>query len=90
MELSYLAILSPKGQLTVPRSLREKLKLETGQRLLMEEKEGGVLIKKAAVKEVHEDLELEEREWKELEKLAAAKGKTYRSGKAFLKSLKAR
>lgn len=88
MESNHLAILSSKGQLTVPRPLRERLKLGTGQRLLLEESQGGILIKKASIQEAEEDLELGDDQWKELKRLASAKGKTYRSGRAFLKSLK--
>lgn len=88
MESNHLAILSSKGQLTVPRSLREKLKLGKGQRLLLEESEGGIFIKKASIREAGEDLELGDQEWEELKELASPKGKIYRSGRAFLKSLK--
>ncbi len=88
MESSYLAILSSKGQLTVPKALREELHIEEGQHLLLEAVQEGLLVKKASFQTSDEDLE--EAEWKELQKLASEKGKTYKSGKAFLKSLRAK
>lgn len=86
METGHLSILSSKGQLTVPKSLREQLNLREGQRLLLETSEGRLIIKKAQFKEVGE--EFEEAEWNQLRKLASKKGKIYKTGKAFLKSLK--
>ncbi len=86
MESGYLAILSSKGQLTVPKELRNRLKLVEGQRLFLEEDHGALLIKKASVQEVVDDLE--EKEWDELKRLASAKGRIYKTGKTFLKSFK--
>lgn len=86
MNSGYLAILSSKGQLTVPKELRHRLNLVEGQRLFLEEDHGALLVKKASIQEVSEDFE--ETEWDELQKLASAKGKAYKTGKAFLKSLK--
>ena len=82
----YLTTLSSKGQLTLPKALRENLNLEEGQRLIVEEAPGGFFVKKASVREASEDLE--ESEWAELERLAEETGKIYKTGQAFLKSLK--
>ena len=87
METACLAILSSKGQLTVPRQIREKLDFEKGQKLLLEIMEKTLVVKKATI-QVEENLEAEE--WEELKKLASHKGKTYKTGKSFLHSLKAK
>jgi len=36
----------PKGQITLPKQVRKKLKIEVGDRLLMEEEEGKIVLKK--------------------------------------------
>ena len=86
MESGYLAILSSKGQLTLPKPLRKVLKMQEGQRLLLEESRGGILVKKVDIHKVDDGLE--QAEWEELQRLASRKGKVYKSGKAFLRSLK--
>ena len=88
MESGYLAVLSSKGQLTVPKPLRKRFHLVDGQRLALEGRSQGSLVKKATIQGVDE--ELEEAEWEALKRLASKKGKTYKTGKAFLKSLKSR
>ena len=86
METGYLSILSSKGQLTVPKSLRKQLNLREGQKLLLETSGDRIIIKKARVEEAGD--EFEEEEWNQLKKLASKKGKVYKTGKSFLKSLK--
>lgn len=86
MESGYLAVLSSKGQLTLPKPLRERFGLEEGQRLVLEGSERGITVKKAMVQGADEVLE--EAQWNELKKLAARKGKVYKNGRAFLRSLK--
>lgn len=85
MEKSCLTTLSSKGQLTIPKSIRDILKISDGQRLLLEVKEGSLTVKKVSIQE---DREWSDQEWEEIRKLASRKGKRYSSGKAFLKSLK--
>jgi AbrB family looped-hinge helix DNA binding protein len=36
----------PKGQITIPKSVRKKLKIDIGDPLLLEEKEGEIILKK--------------------------------------------
>jgi AbrB family looped-hinge helix DNA binding protein len=82
----FLSTLSSKGQLTLPKPLRDLLKLERGGRILMEPVTGGILLKKAQVRAMED--EFTEDEWTKLKKMASKKGRTYKSGKAFLKSLR--
>lgn len=41
--------IASKGQVTIPRQFREKLNLKEGDRVLFEEKDGEVVVRKAAV-----------------------------------------
>lgn len=90
METSYLTTMSTKGQLTVPKEIRERLHLIEGQKLILEPSGDSLIIKKAKIVDSSDSLHLEESEWEELRKMASTKGKVYKSGKAFLKSLKSR
>lgn len=36
----------PKGQITLPKNVREKLKIDVGDPLLLEEKNGEIILKK--------------------------------------------
>lgn len=87
METPYLSTLSSKGQLTLPKILREQLHLQPGAILLLEPMQGGVILKKAEVKTKDDD-DYSDNEWEVLRKLASKKGKRYSNSKKFLHSLK--
>lgn len=82
----YLSTVSSKGQITIPRNLRDALKLETGQVVLMEPARGGLLLKKAEIKTEGDDFS--DGEWEILREMSSKKGKRYSTGKKFLVSLK--
>lgn len=86
MEQEFIATLSSKGQLTLPKCLRKVLKVERGSTLLLRSVSEGVLLRRAEVRPVTG--ELSEKEWDQLRRLAKAKGRSYKSGRRFLKSLR--
>jgi len=45
--MSYPSRISSKGQVTIPKKIRSKLKIAPGDFILFEEKEGEVVLKKA-------------------------------------------
>lgn len=78
-----VAPISSKGQLTLPKAVRELLHVEQGDYVRFEPRGDGVLVTKVAL----EPEGFSEREWKVLERLANQKGTRYKSAKAFLKDL---
>jgi len=83
---SFLTTLSSKGQVTLPKAIRESLILKTGDHLLLEYSSQGIFIKKAKISTAEEPLP--EEEWNELKRLADQKGRVYKHADAFLKSLR--
>ena len=75
--------LSSKGQVTLPKLLREFLHLEVGDYLRFEPKTGGVWLTKISF----ESEEFSDKEWKTLRRLAAQHGKARANAKTFLKDL---
>ena len=45
----YYARLSPKGQVTIPKEVRERLGLEPGDFVAFIEKDGEIVVKKARI-----------------------------------------
>lgn len=86
MENIFTSTLSSKGQLTLPKDLRNTLNLKKGQVVLLEAVHGGLMLRKAEIKAVDDNLS--EGEWTLLQKLATKRGRRYQNGKKFLKSLK--
>ena len=86
MPQDFIATLSSKGQLTLPKSLRNLLGVGQGSPMLLKPTSEGVLLQRAEVRAAGE--EFSEEEWVQLQRLARAKGKTYSSGRRFLKSLR--
>jgi AbrB family looped-hinge helix DNA binding protein len=82
----YLSTISSKGQITIPKNLRESLQIQTGQVVVMISAKGGIILKKAEIKTESDSLSGEE--WEVLKQLSMARGKRYSSGKKFLASLK--
>ena len=75
--------LSSKGQVTLPKTVRELLHLELGDYLRFKPVAGGVLLTKISL----ESEEFSEDEWKALERLTNRRGKRYKDAKAFLRDL---
>ena len=46
---TYYSRLSPKGQVTIPKEVREKLDLRPGDLVAFIEKDGEIIIKKARI-----------------------------------------
>ena len=78
-----IASMSSKGQLTLPKAIRQLLHLEQGDYVQLEPKGGAVLLTKITL----ESDEFTTGEWKTLEHLADQHGKRYASAKEFLKDL---
>ncbi len=83
MTKRLVATVSSKGQLTLPKPVRELLHIQLGDYIQFEPREGGVLLTRIAL----EPEGLSESEWKALDHLASKKGKRYKSAKSFLKDL---
>lgn len=86
MSQNFIATLSSKGQLTLPKSLRSLLGVGQGSPMLLKSTPEGILLQRAEVRPAGE--EFSEEEWVELRRLAKAKGRIYKSGRRFLKSLR--
>lgn len=78
-----VATLSSKGQVTLPKTVRELLHLERGDYLQFKPMAGGVLLAKISL----ESEDFSEAEWKTLEHLTNQRGKRYKDAKAFLRDL---
>ncbi len=85
MTKGLVAPISSKGQVTLPKGVRELLHVERGDYIRFEPKVDGVWVTKIRL----EPEGFSENEWKTLERLARQKGKRYTDAKAFLKDLEA-
>ncbi|MBI2340827.1 MAG: AbrB/MazE/SpoVT family DNA-binding domain-containing protein [Deltaproteobacteria bacterium] len=83
---AYISTLTSKGQLTLPKHLREMLKIKAGQTVLMEPLGNAVVLKKALIKAAEDEFTRDE--WEQLGALMSEKGRRYKTAGAFLKSLK--
>ena len=83
MAKRLVATLSSKGQVTLPKPIRELLKLGLGDFVRFRPMADGVLLTKIRLE--HEDFS--EEEWQALERLARQRGRRYKTAKAFLKDL---
>ena len=86
MENGFLATLSPKGQLTLPKEIRKDLRLEKGGTVLVEKAGAGVLLRSVEIRPRGDDFD--DQEWEALRKIAREKkGRPQKTVKGFLKSL---
>lgn len=83
MAKRLVATLSSKGQVTLPKPVRELLKLGLGDFIRFRPMAGGVLLTKISLD--REDFS--EEEWQALERLAHQRGRRYKTAKAFLRDL---
>ena len=83
MGKGLVATISSKGQVTLPKSVRELLRLQLGDYLRFKPVAGGVLLTKISL----EPEEFSEAEWRALERLTNQRGERYKSAKAFLRDL---
>jgi AbrB family looped-hinge helix DNA binding protein len=84
MEIIETAIMTSKGQLTVPAPIREIFDLKKGSTVVFRVTDKGVLFMPC---EITAKESYTQEEWGKIERLAAERGKTYKSARKHLKSL---
>ena len=50
--MATTATLTSKGQITIPKELREKLDLKKGDKLVLVEEEGNIILRKVSLEDV--------------------------------------
>lgn len=85
MNYSETAKMTSKGQVTIPSTIREILKLEPGSTVMFKVTDKGVLLSPC---EIIEKPVYTAKEWKKIEKLVAEKGKVYKTSEAAKKHIK--
>ena len=83
----YLSHVTSKGQATIPRVVRTMLGLKEGSEIAFKPASGGFMIMRVTTT-IKEENPYTPREWKKIEKLAAAKGRTFHSADAAIKHLR--
>ena len=76
MEYLETAKVTSKGQVTIPSTIREILKIEPGTTVMFKVTEKGVFLTPC---KIIEKPAYSQKEWKKIEKMVAEKGKNYRS-----------
>ncbi len=85
MNYSEIAKVTSKGQVTIPSTIREILKLEPGSTVMFKVTAKGVTLSPC---EIIEKPVYTAKEWKEIEQLVAEKGKVYKTSGAAKKHIK--
>lgn len=83
----YLSHITSKGQATIPRVVRAMLSLKEGSEIAFKPAAGGFMIMRVTTT-VKEENPYTPQEWKRIEKLASAKGKTFHNADAVIKHLR--
>ena len=52
--MATTATLTSKGQITIPKEIREKLGLKKGDKLVLIEKDGNVILRKVSLEEIRQ------------------------------------
>ena len=52
--MTNTATLTSKGQITIPKEIREKLDLKKGDKLVLVEKDGNVILRKVSLEEIRQ------------------------------------
>ena len=52
--MTNTATLTSKGQITIPKEIREKLGLKKGDKLVLIEKDGNVILRKVSLEEIRQ------------------------------------
>lgn len=52
--MTTTATLTSKGQITIPKKLREKLDLQKGDKLVLVEENGNIILRKVSLKEIRQ------------------------------------
>ena len=82
----YLSHVTSKGQTTIPRAVRAMLGLKEGSEIAFKPATHGFMLVRVTTT-IKEENPYTSQEWKKIEKLASAKGKTFHSAEAALKHL---
>ena len=82
----YLSHVTSKGQTTIPRAVRAMLGLKEGSEIAFKPATHGFMLVRVTTT-IKEENPYTPQEWKKIEKLASAKGKTFNSAEAALKHL---
>lgn len=85
LEISKMAKMSSKGQITVPASIRNILNLKTGSTVLFKVTEKGILFVPCEIKEKNS---YTQEEWGKIERLVAERGEVYKTSRAAKRHLK--
>ena len=86
MEITEMARMSSKGQVTVPAPIREILSLRKGSTVIFKVTEKGVMFLPC---EISERENYTREEWGKIEHMVAEKGKVYETPRRARKHLKA-
>ena len=78
------AKVTSKGQVTIPSTIREILKLEPGSSVIFKVTEKGVVLSPA---EIIEKPPYTESEWKRIERIVAEKGRIYKTSSSAKKHI---
>ena len=84
MSYTETAKVTSKGQVTIPSTIREILKIEPGATVIFKVTDRGVILTPC---EIIEKQVYSAREWREIERLAAEKGKAYKTSRAVKKHI---
>ena len=84
MNYTETAKVTSKGQVTIPSTIREILKLETGSTVIFKITENGVLLSPC---KIIEEPAYTAKEWRKIEKIVAEKGKAYKTARSAKKHL---
>ncbi len=84
MSYTETAKVTSKGQVTIPSTIREILKIEPGSTVIFKVTDRGVILTPC---EIIEKPVYSVREWREIERLVAEKGKAYKTARAAKKHI---
>ncbi len=85
MEITEIATITSKGQLTVPASIRDILNLKRGSTVAFKVTDKGIIFMPCEIKEKSE---YTREEWQKIERLVAERGASYKTPKGARKHLK--
>jgi AbrB family looped-hinge helix DNA binding protein len=85
MNYSETARVTSKGQVTIPSTIREILKLKPGSTVMFKITEKGVILSPCEIKEKPA---YTANEWKKIEQHVAEKGKVYKTSREAKKHIK--
>ena len=82
----YMSRITSKGQTTIPRIVRTMLGLKEGSEIAFKPANHGFMLVRVTTT-IKEDNPYTPKEWKRIERLASAKGKTFHGADAAIKHL---